>query len=248
MHSILLFVTLLALTGVTFSSPYGREVNLLEDVVSSIQQDEDDGDDNLLEDVVSSIQQDEDGDDGEGRADIEALDALINAFSYVQQDGEGGDDEGNEEDNVNTQGWISKIRKFVKTLKVVGTLAHRYFPRNKYVRKYSKYLRCLPNVQEELERVTTQEDAEKEFKELLSNLEDQARSEEDTAKVQFFKKLWRKAKKFGKKLFKGIKIVKKYLKCIRKSVQVQSVEEMKIVKEQAMDVLQRAITAGLVRL
>ena len=252
MCSMLLFVTLLALTGVTLSSPYGREVNLLEDVVSSIQQDEDDGDDNLLEDVVSSIQQDEDGDDGEGRADIEALDALINAFSSVQQDGEGGDeggDEGgNEEDNANTQGLISKIRKFVRTLKVVGTLAHQNFPRNKYVRKYSKYLRCLPNVQEELERVTTQEDAEKEFKELLSSLEDQARSEEDTAKVQFFRRLWRKARRFGKRVFKGIRIVKKYLKCIRRSVQVQSTEEMNEVKEQAMDVLQRAVTAGLVRL
>ena len=225
MRSILLFVTLLALTGVTLSSPRGYQVNLLDD-------------------VVSSIQQEENGDDGEGRADIEALDALINAFSSVQQDG--GDDEG--EDDVNTQGLISKLRKFVRTLKIIGTLANRYFPRNKYVRKYSKYLRCLPNVQEELERVTTQEDAEKEFKELLSSLEAQARSEEDTAKVQFFKKLWKKAKRFGKKVFKGIKIVRKYLKCIRRSVQVQSFKEMKEVKEQAMDVLQRAITAGLVRL
>ena len=225
MRSILLFVTLLALTGVTLSSPRGYQVNLLDD-------------------VVSSIQQEENGDDGEGRADIEALDALINAFSSVQQDG--GDDEG--EDDVNTQGLISKLRKFVRTLKVIGTLANRYFPRNKYVRKYSKYLRCLPNVQEELERVTAQEDAEKEFKELLSSLEAQARSEEDTAKVQFFKKLWKRAKRFGKKVFKGIKIVRKYLKCIRRSVQVQSFKEMKEVKEQAMDVLQRAITAGLVRL
>ena len=227
MRSILLFVTLLALTGVTLSSPRGYQ-------------------DNLLDDVVSSIQQEDDGDDGEGRADIEALDALINAFSSVQQDG--GDDEGGREDNVNTQGLISKLRKFVKTLKIIGKLAHRFAPRNKYVRKYSKYLRCLPNVQEELERVTTQEDAEKEFKELLSSLEAQARSEEDSAKVQFFKKLWKRAKRFGKKIFKGIKIVRKYLKCIRKSVQVQSFKEMKEVKEQAMDVLQRAITAGLVRL
>ena len=225
MRSILLFVTLLALTGVTLSSPGGYQVNLLDD-------------------VVSSIQQEDDGDDGEGRADIEALDALINAFSSVQQDG--GDNEG--EDDVNTQGLISKLRKFVRTLKVIGTLANRYFPRNKYVRKYSKYLRCLPNVQEELERATTQEDAEKEFKELLSSLEAQARSEEDTAKVQFLKRLWKRAKRFGKKIFKGIKIVRKYLKCIRKSVQVQSTEETEEVKEQAMDVLQRAITAGLVRL
>ena len=227
MRSILLFVTLLALTGVTLSSPRGYQ-------------------DNLLDDVVSSIQQEDNGDDGEGRADIEAFDALINAFSSVQQDG--GNDEGGREDDVNTQGLISKLRKFVKTLKIIGTLANRYFPRNKYVRKYSKYLRCLPNVQEELERVTTQEDAEKEFKELLSSLEAQARSEEDSAKVQFFKKLWKRAKRFGKKIFKGIKIVRKYLKCIRKSVQVQSFKEMKEVKEQAMDVLQRAITAGLVRL
>ena len=227
MRSILLFVTLLALTGVTLSSPRGYQ-------------------DNLLDDVVSSIQQEDNGDDGEGRADIEAFDALINAFSSVQQDG--GNDEGGREDDVNTQGLISKLRKFVKTLKIIGKLAHRFAPRNKYVRKYSKYLRCLPNVQEELERVTTQEDAEKEFKELLSSLEAQARSEEDSAKVQFFKKLWKRAKRFGKKIFKGIKIVRKYLKCIRKSVQVQSFKEMKEVKEQAMDVLQRAITAGLVRL
>ena len=245
MHLYLLFVTLLALTGGTLSSPYGKEINLLEDMVSSIQQEDDDGDGNLLkdvissiqqeedddgdgnllkdvissiqqeedddgdggllEDVVSSIQQDEDGDDGEGRADIEALDALINAFSSVQQDGEGddkgGDEGGNEEDNANTQGLMSKIRMFVKVLKMIGKLAHRSFPRNKYVRKFSKYLRCLPNVQEELERVTTQEDAEKEFKELLSSLEAQARSEGDTAKVQFFKKFWRKVKRFGKKVF-----------------------------------------------
>jgi hypothetical protein len=219
MRSILLLVTFLALTGVTLSSPYGRENALLEDVVSSMQ---------------------EDGDDGEGRADMEALDALINTFSSIQEDEEGGE--------VKVQGLISKLRKFIKTLKVVGNLAHRYFPRNRYVRKYSKYLRCLPNVQEELERVTTQEDDEKEFKELLSNLEAQARSKEDIAKVQFLKRWWRKAKRFGKRVFKGIKIVKKYLKCIRRSVQVQSVEEMKEMKIQAMDVLQRAVTAGLVQL
>ena len=45
-----------------------------------------------------------------------------------------------------------------------------------------------------------------------------------------------------------IKMVTKYLKCIGRSVQVQSAEETKEVKEQALDVLQRAITAGLIRL
>ncbi len=218
MRSILLLITFLALTGVTLSS-YGRENALLEDVVSSMQ---------------------EDGDGGEGRADMEALDALTNTFSSIQED--------EEEDGVKVQGFISKLRKFVKTLKIVGNLAYRHFPRNRYVRKYSKYLRCLPNVQEELERVTTQEDDEKEFKELLSNLEAQARSKEDIAKVQFFRRLWKKAKRFGKRVFKGIKIVRKYLKCIRRSVQVQSVKKMKEVKIQAMDVLQRAVTAGLIQL
>ena len=218
MRSILFLVTFLALSAVTLSSPFGRENALLEDVVSSIQEDEDGGE----------------------RADMAAFDALINTFSSAQQD------EG--DDGVKVQGFISKLRKFVRTLKVIGNLAQRHFPNNPYVRKYSKYLRCLLNVQEEIERVTTQEEDEKEFKKLLSSLEAQARSEEDTAKVQFFKKLWRRAKRFGKKIFKGIKIVKKYLKCIRKSAQVQSEEEMKEVKKEAMDVLQRAITAGLVRL
>ena len=218
MHSILLLVTFLALSGVTLSSPYGRENALLDDVVMTMQ---------------------EDGDGGE-RADMEAFDALINTFSSIQED-DGGD-------GANMQGFISKLRKFVRTLKIVGNLAHRHFPNNPYVRKYSKYLRCLPNVQEEIERVTTQENDEKEFEKLLSNLEAQARSEEDAAKVQFFKKLWKKAKRFGKKIFKGIKIVRKYLKCIKKSVEVQSMKEMREVKQQAMDVLQRAITAGLVRL
>ena len=83
MRSILLFVTLLTLTGVTLSSAYERKVNLLKDIVSSIQQKDDDRDVNLLEDVVSSIQQEDDGDGGKGRADIEVLDALINAFSSV---------------------------------------------------------------------------------------------------------------------------------------------------------------------
>ena len=65
-----------------------------------------------------------------------------------------------------------------------------------------KYLRCLPSVQEELERVTTQEDAEKEFKELLSSLEAQARSEKDTVKLQVFKKLRRaKRYRFSRKVF-----------------------------------------------
>lgn len=218
MRSILLLVTFLALSGVTLSSPYGRENALLDDVVMTMQ---------------------EDGDDGE-RADMEAFDALINTFSSIQEDDEG--------DGANMQGFTSKLRNFVKTLKIVGNLAHRQFPNNSYVRKYSKYLRCLPNVQEEIERVTTQEDDEKEFEKLLSNLEAQARSEEDTAKVQFFKKLWRKVKRFGRKVFKGIKIVKNYLKCIRRSVEVQSMKEMREVKQQAMDILQRAITAGLVRL
>ena len=218
MRSVLLLVSLLALSGVALSSPYGRENALLEDVISSIQEEGDDGD----------------------RADIEALNALIDTFSSVQQD-EGGD-------VVKSQGFISKLRKFVRTMKKIGILAHRHFPNNKYVKKYSKYLRCLPNVQEELERVTTQEEDEKEFKKLLSNLEAEAKSEEDAAKVQFFKKLFRKAKRFGKKIFKGIRIVRKYLKCIRRSVEVQSTEEMREVKQQAMDVLQRAVTAGLVRL
>ena len=220
MRSILLLITFLALSGVALSSPYGRENALLEDVFSVATQDDGDGGD---------------------RADMEAFDALINSFSSIQEeDGDG--------DNARSQGFVSKIRKFVRVLKAVGNLAYRHFPNNKYVKKYSKYLRCLPNVQEELERVTTQENDEKEFKKLLSNLEAQAESEEDTAKVEFLKKLWRKAKRFGKRVFKGIKIVKKYLKCIKRSVEVQSEDERKAVEQEALQVLQRAITARLVRL
>jgi hypothetical protein len=44
-------------------------------------------------------------------------------------------------DVVETQGWKPKIRKFVKTLmKIVGNLVHRFFPRNRYVKKFSNYL------------------------------------------------------------------------------------------------------------
>ena len=64
----------------------------------------------------------------------------------------------------------------------------------------------------------------------------------DIIKIQ----VGRGIKKIG--IGKIIKIVTRYLKCIGKSVQVQSAEETKEVKEQAMDVLQRAITAGLIRL
>lgn len=213
-----LLVTFLALIGVALSSPYGREDALLEDMFNVAAQE-----------------------DGGDRADMEAFDALINSFSSIQDDD--GDD-----DIARSQGFVSKIRKFVRVLKAVGNLAYRHFPNNKFVKKYSKYLRCLPNVQEELERVTTQEEDEKEFEKLLSNLEAQAESEDDSAKVEFFKRLWKKAKKIGKKVFKGIKIVKKYLKCIKKSVEVQSKDEMKAVEQEAMQVLQRAITARLVRL
>ena len=221
MRSVLLFSTLLALSGLTFAFPHEKEDALIEDMFRVSMQD---------------------NDDEGGKADMEALNALINAYSSTQEEDDGGDD------NAKIEGFVSRLGKIFRFLKKAGNVLHSNFGNNPVVRKYSKYLRCLPSFQEQLELVTTQEDDDKAFEKLLSNLEAQAQSEGDTAKVQFFKKLWRKAKRFGRKALKVIRAVKRYLRCIRRSIEAQSEEEMQQVEQQAMHVLQKAITGRVVRL
>ena len=222
MHSLLLLATLLALTGISFSSPHQKES------------------DALLEDILSVAIQDEEGGDAQ-RADMEALNALANAYSSTEDEEEEGGDA-----NARTEGYISKLGKIFKFLKKAGNVLHAHYGDNRYVKKYSKYLRCLPTFQEQLELVTAQSDDDDD--DLLSSLEAQAESEEENANVQFLKKLWKKAKKFGKKALKVIRAVKQYLRCIKQSIEAQSEEEMKMVQQQAMNVLKKAITGRLVRI
>ena len=228
MRSVLIVITFLAIAGLTFSLPDDEDNALLEDMFS-----------------VSSQEGEED------KTDIEALNALVNSFSSIQDEEEDGSE------TVEAQGLISKLRKVFRILKKAGIVLHRHFPHVKLIRKYSKYLRCLPNFQEEMELVTSQSD-EEQLEALLNNLEAQAQSDEEISEVQFFKKIfnkakrfggkiWKKAKKLGKKIFKVIKAVKKYLKCIKKS-KYESKEEMKQVEQQAMHVLQNAITGRVVQI
>ena len=254
MRSFLLLITFLALTGVAFSSP-------------------EEDDNALLQDIFSATLQDDGGDEGgDGGKETDALSALISSIStdQAEEGGEGGEggegSEGGEggeggdgtDETVEIEGFASKLKKIFRILKKAGNVLHRHFPNVPLIRKYSKYLRCLPSFQEEIELVTTQSD-EEDLETLLNTLEAQAQSDEEISQVQFFRKIfkkakrfggriWRKVKKFGKKAFKIIRAVKKYFKCIKRSIEIRSQEESKQVEEQAMQVLQRAITGRVVRI
>lgn len=229
MRSAFLLVAFLALIGATFSFPHSDEDALLEDMFRVTEQD----------------------DNGEGnKAAAEALNALVSAYSYIQEeDGDNG--------NAKMEGFISRVGKIFKILKKIGNVLHKNFGNVPIVKKYSKYLRCLPTFQEQIELATSQSDDE-DLETILKSLEAQAQSDEDLAEVQFFKKFFKKAKRFGKKIWKKakkiggkaikvIRAVKNYLRCIKRSIEVQSKEEMKQVEKQAMHVLQKAITGRVVR-
>ena len=228
MRSILIVVTFLAIAGLTFSLPDDEDNVLLEDMFR-----------------VSSQEGEED------KADIEALKALVNSFSSIQDKEEDGGE------TAEAQGLISKLGQVFRVLRKAGIFLHRNFPHVKLVRKYSKYLRCFPHFQEEMELVTSQSD-EEQLEALLNSLETQAQSDEEISEVQFFRKffkkakkfggkIWKKAKKLGAKVVKIIKGIKNYLKCIKKS-KYESKEEMKQVEQQAMHVLQNAITAHVIQI
>lgn len=235
MHSVLLLITFLALTGVVLSSPYGKEDALLV---------------NELEDALRvSMQEDDDTDGTEAETDV--LSALINSYSETQEDD-------NDDGTAQIEGFISKVGKIFKILKKVGNVLHSNFGNVPIIRKYSKYLRCLPTFQEQIELATTESDDE-DLEVLLNSLKAQAQSDEEIAEVEFFRKLfkkakrfgrkiWKKVKKVGKKAFKVIRAVRNYLRCIRRSIEVRSKEEMKQVEQQAMQFLQRAITGRVVRI
>ena len=233
MLKVLLFITFLALAGVALSSPYGKDDALLE-----------------LEDALRVSMQEDDDDTDEGKDETNALSALINSYSEIQDD--------DIEDNAEIEGFISKVGKIFKILKKVGNILHSNFGHVPIVRKYSKYLRCLPTFQEQIELASTESDDE-DLDVLLNSLEAQAQGDDEIAEVQFFKKLFRKAKRFGHKIWKKVKkvgkkalkvirAVRNYLRCIKRSIEVRSKEEMKQVEQQAMQFLQRAITGRVVRI
>ena len=216
---------------------------------------QDDGDmKKLLEliDRAARSQQDDDGDEEDSNADLQDLNEL--SEEQGDEDGDNDDDE-----TAEMEGFVSKLRQIFKMIKRVGKVLNNKFPNNKYITKYSKYLQCLPSFQEEIELVTTQSD-EEDLETLLNTLEAQAQSDEEISQVQFFRKFFNRAKRYGgrlwkkfrsispRKIFKVIQAVKKYLQCIRKSIKALSLEETKQVEEQAMQVLQKAITGRVVRI
>ena len=223
----------LALSEVALSTPYGDEDALLEDIFrASLQEDDNDGDD------VNK-----------------ALNALTNGFSSIQDEDEEG---GGDSDMAEMEGFISRVGKIFKILKKIGNVLHSNFGNVPVIRKYSKYLRCLPTFQEQIELATAEDDGD-DLEMLLNSMEAQAQSEEDIAEVEFFKKVFKKAKRFGRKIWKKakkiggkalkvIRAVRNYLRCIKRSIEVKSKEEAKQVERQAINVLQRAITGRLVRI
>ena len=226
-------VAFLALSEVALSTPYGDEDALLEDIFrASLQEDDNDGDD------VNK-----------------ALNALTNGFSSIQDEDEEG---GGDSDMAEMEGFISRVGKIFKILKKIGNVLHSNFGNVPVIRKYSKYLRCLPTFQEQIELATAEDDGD-DLEMLLNSMEAQAQSEEDIAEVEFFKKVFKKAKRFGRKIWKKakkiggkalkvIRAVRNYLRCIKRSIEVKSKEEAKQVEQQAINVLQRAITGRLVRI
>lgn len=226
-------VAFLALSEVALSTPYGDEDALLEDIFrASLQEDDNDGDD------VNK-----------------ALNALTNGFSSIQDEDEEG---GGDSDMAEMEGFISRVGKIFKILKKIGNVLHSNFGNVPVIRKYSKYLRCLPTFQEQIELATAEDDGD-DLEMLLNSMEAQAQSEEDIAEVEFFKKVFKKAKRFGRKIWKKakkiggkalkvIRAVRNYLRCIKRSIEVKSKEEAKQVERQAINVLQRAITGRLVRI
>ena len=161
--------------------------SVMRDLLAEVQDDE--GDDDLL----ALLQDDEDDEIRKQDDDDDDILALL----QDEDEDEGGAVAKQENDEADTQGWFKKIFRGIRRFggRVNGIC--------KKVNKYSQYLNCLPGMQAEMQKADEGDDEL--AKDLLKRI---ANVQEDDVEAQFFKRLFRRAKRIwrgGKRYFKKIR-------------------------------------------
>ena len=161
----------------------------MRDLLAEVQDDENESDGDLsallqTEDDEGSEQEDDDGN-------------IILALLQDEEEGDDGAVTQEDSDEADTQGWFKRIFRGIRRFggRVRGIC-------NK-VNRYSRYLNCLPRMQAEMQKA---DDGDEELaKNLLKRI---ANAQEDDAEAQFFRRLFRKARKIwgrGRRFFKKIR-------------------------------------------
>ena len=187
----------------------------LSDLLSQIQEDDDDDDAQSQDDEDNDdVQRQDDGDGGREQEEGEDGDGLL-ALLQDDEEEEGGARRQDEDDNdvemqddgdggdAAEQGWFSKIfRKVRRFGGRVRNVCNR-------VSRYSRALNCLPRMQAEMQRADDgDDDLAKDMLRRIANLQGE---DDGDAEAQFFGKLlrgFRGIRKFwkrGRKMFKRVR-------------------------------------------
>ena len=158
------------------------------------EEEEDDGD------ILALLQGEDDGDDGVIQDDDDGL---------IQDEDEGGD--------AKLQGFFSRIFRGIRRF---GGRVNKVC--NK-VRKYTRYAKCLPGLQAELQKADEGDDEL--AKDLLKRIANVQEDGDGDAEAQFFKslfrrvrKVWGRGRRFFKKIRRGVGRIYRGYKKIRRCI------------------------------
>ena len=176
----------------------------MRDLLVEVQDDDEDRD-------MSALLQDE-SDETKARKEDDDDDDILALLQGEEEDN--GGDGAEVQDDVETQGWFGKVFKGIRRF---GGRVNKVC---KKVNKYTRYLKCLPRMQAEMQKA---DDGDDELaKELIKRM---ANAQEDDADAQFFRrifkrarKVWRRGRRYFKKIRSGVGRIYRGYKNIRNCV------------------------------
>ena len=222
MKTLAILLGLAAILGVAYTLPAEKQDDdegmrslmeqLMRGVVVQMQEEEEQQTSAELQSAMRDLlvqAQDEDEDEGgklmallqedSGEDDGDNLLALL---QEGDDDEEGGEVQGNEEDegDAEMQGWFSRVVGGIRRFggRVNGIC--------KKVQRYTRYTKCLPRMQAEIERADEGDDEL--AKDLLRRIANVQEDGDGDAEAQFFKSIFKKARRIwgrGKRFFKKIR-------------------------------------------
>ena len=157
----------------------------MRDLLGEVEEEDDDGV------VESALLQDE----SEAREEGDDILALLQ--DEDEEEGDGVQVQEEDDGDVETQGWFRKIFSGIRKF---GGRVNRIC---KKVNRYTRYTKCLPRMQAEMQKA---DDGDEELaKDLLKRI---ANVQEDDVEAQFFKRIFKRARKVwgrGRRWFKKIR-------------------------------------------
>ena len=168
--------------------------DLMKGVVVQMQEEEDQQSSAELQSAMRDLLVEDESDETKARKEDDDGDDILALLQDEEEDN--GGDGAEVQDDVKTQGWFSKL---LKGIRKYGGRVNKVC--NK-VNKYTRYLKCLPKMQAEMQKA---DDGDDELaKELIKRM---ANAQEDDADAQFFKRIFKRARKVWKRSRKIRKVI-----------------------------------------